>query len=166
MTILESPSPNHAPRRSPISAVVLHDTGGKTAAGALAWFAKIESGVSSHYVIDRDGTIYRCVPEALRAWHAGMSQLWGRDDVNDFSVGVELVDENDAEPYPLAQLVAAVDLVADCCARHRIPLNRIVGHQHIATPYGRKSDPGRDFGWEAFLLQVAQAIVARPKETP
>ena len=43
MLIIDAPSPNRAPRHQPISAIVLHDTGGKTAASALAWFARTES---------------------------------------------------------------------------------------------------------------------------
>lgn len=150
-------SPNRSSRRGVvIDAIVLHDTGGKTAASTLSWFASPASQVSSHYLIDRDGTVYQCVPEEEKAWHAGQSALWGRGEVNEFSLGVELVDDNDADRYPAGQLAALVDLCADCCRRYRIPLNRVVGHEHIAP--GRKSDPGRDFQWYDVLLRIAKLI--------
>lgn len=160
MTIIEAPVP-HKNRRPPVTSpdcLVLHDTGGKTAEGALAWFRDPASQVSSHYLIDKDGTIYRCVPEEERAWHAGHSELFGRPDVNSFSLGIELVDDSDVDAYPAAQLGTLIDLLVDLCRRYRIPLNRVVGHQHIAP--GRKGDPGPDFPWGSVLAQVGARLVA------
>ena len=138
-----------------ISAVVIHDTASKTAEEALSWFADKKSKVSSHFVIDLDGTVYQCVPEDRRAWHAGTSTLHGASEVNDFSVGIEVVDADDSSPYPAAQMDAVETLVADLCERYKIPLNRVVGHQHICVPPGRKQDPGTDWPWRAFLMRVA-----------
>lgn len=106
-------------------------------------------------VIDRDGTIYRVVPDDRVAWHAGKSTLHAQPNVNGFSLGVELVDADDGvnDPYPEAQLNAAAEWCGIACARYRIPLNRIVGHRDIAP--GRKVDPGSDFAWSDFLLRVA-----------
>ena len=94
---VERPSPNHnaRPAGAVISAVVVHDTASKTAEEALSWFAKPASKVSAHFVIDLDGTVYQCVPEDRRAWHAGTSTLHGASEVNDFSVGIEVVDASE-----------------------------------------------------------------------
>ena len=159
MDILERLSPHHRSRKSGsvISAIIIHDTGGKTAESALSWFERPGSGVSSHYVIGKDGVVFRCVPEDRAAWHAGVSSLFGKEQVNEFSIGLEIVDDNDADRYPDAQLTAVVELTADLCKRYGIPLNRVVGHQHIAP--GRKVDPGPDFPWEVFLLKVATLLI-------
>ena len=143
------------PSKSVIDCLVLHDTGGRTAEGALRWFASPEAKVSVHYVVDTDGTVYGVVPEEDgRAWHAGASSLWGKSDLNSRSIGIEIVDPDDAQPYPPAQMRALIELTADIAARRGIWLNRIVGHEHVGEPPGRKVDPGRDFPWERFLLAV------------
>lgn len=162
MNIIEHLVPHRSSREdTPISAIVLHDTGARTAASTLSWFDRPESGVSSHYLVDRDGTTYLCVPEAEKAWHAGLSALWGLDDVNAFSVGIELVDADNQEPYPDEQINALIALTADIASRHGVWLNRIVGHEHVCVPPGRKVDPGVDFDWHNFLLAVAARILAR-----
>lgn len=99
--------------------------------------------------------MWRCVPEAEQAWHAGTSVLHGIPNLNAWSIGLELVDKDDGESYPAAQMAAVAELTADICNRYAIPLNRIIGHADIATPRGRKVDPGGDFAWDAFLLDVA-----------
>ena len=46
--------------------------------------------VSSHFFIERDGSIKQFVSTQKRAWHAGISHYQGRDNCNDFSIGIEL----------------------------------------------------------------------------
>lgn len=168
MTITNRLSPNvsrdahGAPiARKLVNAIVLHDTGGKTAEGALSWFASPASGVSAHYVIGKDGAVYRCVPDDLIAWHAGTSVLWGEEHVNRWSLGIELVDDHDGDLYPEPQVGALIDLTTDLCWRYRIPLNRVVGHEHIAVPRGRKVDPGDDMPWFVLLAAVGRRLAER-----
>src|SRR5437879_11695149 len=91
IVVIDAWSPNYNSRSgAAIDCIVIHDTESDTAAAALSWFESPNSGVSAHYVIDRDGTVYRCVPDELRAWHAGSSELGGRTAVNDFLWGIEI----------------------------------------------------------------------------
>jgi N-acetylmuramoyl-L-alanine amidase len=165
VTITTRLSPHRQPRKaaSRITSVILHDTGGKTAESTLSWFEAPQSKVSSHYLVGKDGRVWLCVPEEQRAWHAGISEneLWGEEDLNETSIGIELVDNNDADPYPDPQVVSLIELLADVCWRHKIPLHRVVGHQHIARPRGRKSDPGRDFDWFRVLAAVGAHVALR-----
>ena len=46
--------------------------------------------VSSHLFIKRTGEIIQFVPFDKRAWHAGVSKYKGRENFNDFSIGIEL----------------------------------------------------------------------------
>lgn len=156
--MIARPSPNHnaRPAGAVIDCLVLHDTEGE-GAGALAWLTDPASGVSCHYLIDRDGTVSQLVPDARRAWHAGESSLYGRGDVNSWSLGIELVDTDDHTPYPAPQWAALVALVATLCQRYAIPLNRVIGHQHIAP--GRKTDPGPDLDWVRLGLDVATVLL-------
>lgn len=74
------PSPNvdaRADGRQP-DLILLHYTGMQTGEAALARLTSAEAKVSSHYVVFEDGRIVQCVPEAMRAWHAGVSSWAGR----------------------------------------------------------------------------------------
>ena len=151
---------NTRPPGARVSALVYHDTGG-TAASAVAWFQDPTSGVSAHYVVAADGRVYSCVAEDRRAWHAGGSALHGVADLNSWSVGVELEDRDDRADYPKPQMDALLALAADLCARYRVPLNRVVGHEHVALPRGRKVDPGPDFPWYWHLCELGRRLAAR-----
>jgi N-acetylmuramoyl-L-alanine amidase len=155
LEIIEATSPHHNARPDPgIDCIVIHDTESATAREALSWFESPESKVSAHYVVDRDGTIYRCVPDARRAWHAGESVVAGRGNVNNFSIGIELAGFA-SQPYPDPQIDAVVDLCVELCGRFpSITLERIVGHEHIAVPAGRKTDPGPHFPWAAVRARI------------
>ena len=131
-----------------VDTVVVHSTVINTLEGTERAFLddKVRR-VSAHYVVDRDGTTVQMVDERRTAWHAGVSELEGRTGVNDFSIGIELVNLNDGkDPYPEAQYQAVVRIVQDLRNRWDVPDSRIVSHAFIARPEGRKSDPvGFDF---------------------
>jgi N-acetyl-anhydromuramyl-L-alanine amidase AmpD len=76
----------------------------------------------------------------------------GRSGVNDFSIGIELVNLNDGfDPFPDEQLQAMRSLVKDIISRH--PIRYIVTHYEVADPPGRKSDPaGFHESWVQGLL--------------
>lgn len=145
----EAPSPNWNERALPVSLVVLHYTGMRTAAEALERMQDPKAEVSAHYMIDEDGTVTRLVDEGKRAWHAGRSYWRGITDVNSASVGIELVNpghEWGYHPFPDAQMEALVPLLAAIMQRHGIPPENVVGHSDIAP--ARKDDPGELFDWE------------------
>ena len=139
----QSPSPNFQEREQGVlvDTIVLHATVFTTAAEVCEHFQKAEPGVSAHYTIDRDGAVFQHVSETKQAFHAGVSEMPdGRTSVNDFSIGIELINLNDGEdPYPEEQLCALELLVKDIRNRH--PIKHVVSHAEIARPLGRKSDP-------------------------
>ena len=98
--------------------------------------------VSAHFVIRRDGELLQFVSCDRRAWHAGQSAWRGRENCNDFSVGVEL-EGLEGSAFEAAQYAALAD-VAHALAR-RYPIAAVVGHEHVAP--GRKGDPGAGFDW-------------------
>lgn len=98
--------------------------------------------VSAHFLIRRDGTLVQFVSCDERAWHAGASSWRGRDNVNDFSVGVEL-EGLEGEVFESPQY-DALAVLARALAR-RYPIEAVAGHEHVAP--GRKRDPGGAFEW-------------------
>ncbi|MGB1547820.1 MAG: N-acetylmuramoyl-L-alanine amidase, partial [Alphaproteobacteria bacterium] len=150
VTVLEHPSPNHEPRPegAAIDTLILHYTGMKTAEAALARLCDPATKVSAHYLIDETGRIYALVPEERRAWHAGEACWQGETNLNDRSVGIELVNpghEFGYRPFPEAQMAALEALLQEILARHPIPAERVLGHSDVAP--GRKTDPGELFDW-------------------
>jgi N-acetylmuramoyl-L-alanine amidase len=150
--VIDLPSPNHGPRPAGVAVdmLVIHFTGLPTAAIALDTLTRDGSGVSAHYTIDEDGTIYRHVAEERRAWHAGAGRWGGCGDINSCSIGIELVNpghEFGYRPFPARQLDAFRALARGILDRHRIRPERVLGHSDTAP--GRKQDPGELFPWRA-----------------
>lgn len=100
-------------------------------------------GVAPHYLIDRNGTVYRLVVDADIAYHAGASKMPdGRTNVNDFSIGIELLDTK-TDKYTDAQYASVNALIAMLKGKYGI--KNVVGHNDIAP--GRKTDPW-NFDWK------------------
>jgi N-acetylmuramoyl-L-alanine amidase len=149
MRRIDRPSPNHDDRGGTvIDMLVLHYTGMKTAEGALARLCDPAAKVSAHYTIDEDGTIYAHVPEARRAWHAGMAYWAGATDINARSIGIELVNpghEFGYREFAQDQIASLITLCHSILMRHPIPSARVLGHSDVAP--ARKDDPGELFPW-------------------
>ncbi|MCB1755995.1 MAG: 1,6-anhydro-N-acetylmuramyl-L-alanine amidase AmpD [Gammaproteobacteria bacterium] len=156
-------SPNHDERPEvPMDLIVIHNIslppgefGGtfiedffcnRLDANAHDYFAEIAGlKVSSHLLIKRDGRVVQFVPFHKRAWHAGASCFEGREQCNDFSIGIEL-EGTDELPYEevqyemLSEIIVALQQTYPTLAQ-----TRLVGHSHIAP--SRKTDPGPAFNW-------------------
>ncbi len=149
MNIISLPSPNHDSRDGhAIDMLVLHYTGMKTAQDALDRLCDANAKVSAHYVVDEDGTIYRLVAESERAWHAGVSSWRGNTNINQRSIGIEIVNpghEFGYRPFPKAQMESVAQLCKGILARHPIPPRNVVAHSDVAP--ARKDDPGELFDW-------------------
>jgi AmpD protein len=166
----KSPSPNYGPRPSQtvVDLVVLHSislppgTYGTAQVQALftnqldwqahPYFQSIEGlQVSAHFFIERQGQLWQFVSCDDRAWHAGVSSHRGRENCNDFSIGIELegLEGDRFEPPQYETLLA---LLSSLAAQY--PLSAIAGHEHIAP--GRKADPGPGMDWD--FLQRASGL--------
>jgi N-acetylmuramoyl-L-alanine amidase len=148
--VIERPSPNCEPRpaKAAIDMLILHYTGMESAAAALMRMCDPAARVSAHYMIDEDGDVTRLVEEAMRAWHAGESWWRGVTNINDRSIGIELVNpghEFDYRHFPELQMAALIDLCHDILSRHAIPPANVLGHSDVAP--ARKQDPGELFDW-------------------
>lgn len=143
---IQSPNCDDRPADAVIDTVVLHATVNPTLQNTTEWFFDTKSQVSSHFSIGKDGSIIQNVSTFNRAWHAGASKdVEGREHLNSFSIGIEIVNLNDGkDPYTPAQIQVVHNLIAHL--KQRFPLRYITSHEYIAVPHGRKSDP-KNFPW-------------------
>ncbi len=163
-------SPNFGPRRGVDrpDMVVIHYTAMKSAKAALKTLCNPETEVSAHYLIAQDGEVLSLVPEAMRAWHAGVGR-WGQvTDVNSHSIGIELANDG-FSPFAAAQMSALLDLLKGIKARWDIRTERIIGHSDMAP--GRKIDPGVRFDWQrlakaGFSVWPEAGVEAEPDAFP
>jgi len=145
---VDSPNQNKRPVGTVIDTIVLHHTSGSSLWSTVSWFKTDKSQVSAHFCVGRDGSIVQFLSTYDRAWHAGVStDAFGRKGVNDFSVGIEIVNKGDGtEEYPEAQL-RALDNLIGVLLRRFPSVKQITSHEYIAEPQGRKNDPIK-FPWE------------------
>jgi N-acetylmuramoyl-L-alanine amidase len=146
------PSPNHneRPDGCRIDTLILHYTGMTSAEAAIRRLCDPRAEVSAHYLVEEDGALHQLVPEARRAWHAGVSFWQGARNLNDRSIGIEIVNpghEFGYRAFPGAQIEVVAALCLDICRRHGIPAERVLAHSDIAP--ARKEDPGELFPWDA-----------------
>lgn len=155
-------SPNHGPRPegAQVDLVLLHsislppgefgsDAIERLFTNRLDWdehpyFGEIRGlEVSAHFLVRRDGSLLQFVSCDRRAWHAGRSSWRGRDNCNDYSIGIELegLEGGLFEPAQYRTLEKLLPALA-----RRYPLRAVAGHEHVAP--GRKADPGAGLDWE------------------
>ncbi len=166
MTPIAAPSPNFDARVRPPDMLLLHYTGMVTGEAALRRLRDPVAKVSAHYLVEEDGQLFALVPEARRAWHAGLASWRGETDVNGMSIGIELVNpghEFGYRDFPIAQIAALIALVGDIRGRWDIPDARILAHSDVAP--ARKTDPGERFPWNT-LAAAGHGLWLEPAAAP
>lgn len=145
-------SPNFGDRRDGLtpSLIVLHYTAMHNAKAALERLCDPASGVSAHYLVGSDGTLWQMVQEQDRAWHAGAGEWRGQTDVNSRSIGIEL-DNSGSHPFSEPQMITLERLLREIMRRWSISAEGVIGHSDMAP--GRKSDPGPRFDWQRLERQ-------------
>ena len=147
----DSPNFNARPADTKINTVIIHYTQIATIEESLQRLTSPKYQVSSHYVIGTEGEIFSLVDEKDRAWHAGVSDWDGVSNLNNNSIGIEIVYQRNEEtwicpPYPEIQIESLKFLLSDIHDRHEINPFYILGHSDVAP--GRKIDPGEALPWE------------------
>lgn len=128
---------------------------GELDTGADPSFAELaDVCVSAHFVVDRKGSITQFVPVSKRAWHAGESSWKGRDNCNDYSIGIEMIGD-EKQPFTQAQYCETARLCRVLMKRFpEMSRQRIVGHQDVAPT--RKWDPGQQWEWAKFHRSLSR----------
>ena len=155
MKIISIYSPNFNKKKRPnksIQFIVIHYTGMQSERESIERLCNPESRVSSHYLIGQNGAIYRLVEDNKVAWHAGKS-CWGKyKNLNENSIGIELVNKGHEFGYTNfknRQLSSLIKISKKLIKKYKIKKKNVVGHSDIAPL--RKLDPGEKFPWEKLV---------------
>ena len=147
-------SANHSAKSRPksiIKFIVIHYTGMQSERACIRRLTSKSKKVSTHYLINRKGNVTRMVDEKKTAWHAGKSKWKNFTNLNDQSIGIELVNKGHQfgyEKFSKKQISNLTLLCKRLIKKYKIKKQNIVGHSDIAPL--RKKDPGENFPW--FLL--------------
>ena len=161
MQIIEIFSPNYDRKKrtaKSVQIIVFHYTGMQSERESIKKLCNPNSKVSSHYVINRRGRIFRLVQDSYVAWHAGKS-CWGRyKNLNENSIGIELENKGHQFGYTNfknKQISSLIKLCNQLIKKYKIKKKNIIGHSDIAPL--RKVDPGEKFPWK-YLSQSKVGI--------
>ena len=150
INVIYSPNFDQKKRSSKsIKLLVIHYTGMQSERESIMRLCNPKYKVSSHFVINQNGKIYRLVPDHQTAWHAGKS-CWGKyKNLNKNSIGIELVNkghEFDYTNFKKKQLSSLIKICKILIKKYKIKKRNIVGHSDISPL--RKIDPGEKFPWK------------------
>jgi N-acetylmuramoyl-L-alanine amidase len=132
-----------------IKFLIFHYTGMRKESDAINRLTNIQSEVSSHYLIKRNGTINLMVPDLYVAWHAGKSSWKGFKSLNKNSIGIEISNPGHEHTYinfSKKQIQSILYLSKSLIKKYKIKSSNVLGHSDIA-PF-RKKDPGEKFPWK------------------
>ena len=109
----------------------------------------VNSKVSCHYFIKRNGQIILMIPDLYIAWHAGKSNWDKKNSLNRNSIGIEISNKGHQfgyQKFTKTQILSLINLSKYLIAKYNIKKNNILGHSDIA--FDRKKDPGEKFPWK------------------
>jgi len=145
-------SPNFNSKKRTIKSIrfiIIHYTGMKKESEAINKLTDIQSEVSCHYLIKKNGEIITMVPESYIAWHAGKSSWGSYKSLNKNSIGIEITNpghEFKYRKFSKKQISSLLKLSKFLIKKYKINRKNILGHSDIAPE--RKKDPGEKFPWK------------------
>jgi N-acetylmuramoyl-L-alanine amidase len=145
-------SPNFNPikrSKKQIKFIIFHYTGMKKESAAIKKLTNIQSEVSSHYLIKKNGEIFTLVPDLYIAWHAGKSSWKNYVSLNKNSIGIEISNpghEFKYKKFSNKQIISLLKLSKFLIKKYKVDPKNILGHSDIAP--SRKKDPGEKFPWK------------------
>jgi N-acetylmuramoyl-L-alanine amidase len=132
-----------------IKFLIFHYTGMKKESDAIKRLTNIQSEVSSHYLIKKNGDIVVMVPDLYVAWHAGKSFWKNFKSLNKNSIGIEISNpghEHNYVNFSKKQIQSILNLSKLLIKKYKIKSCNVLGHSDVA-PF-RKKDPGEKFPWK------------------
>ena len=152
MKIFSNFSPNHSKKmrmRKNIKFIIIHYTGMQSEIESIKRLKDPSSKVSCHYLINRKGEIIQMVKDSYIAWHAGKSKWKNYNNLNSYSIGIELINKGHDfgyQNYSINQIKSLINLCKILKKKYSIKKENFLGHSDIAPL--RKTDPGEKFPWK------------------
>ena len=152
MQIKRNPSLNYSKKirqKKSIKFIIIHYTGMQSEIASIKRLKNRKAKVSCHYLISRKGEITQMVKENKVAWHAGKSKWKNFNNLNDSSIGIELVNKGHEfgyQNFSKNQIASLISLCKFLKKKYMIKKENFLGHSDIAPL--RKLDPGEKFPWE------------------
>lgn len=171
-SVVSVPTPNIGEGVNTVEGIVLHHTAAKDRKSAIHTLTTPEFEVSSHVVIDVNGTRYVLASPEQITWHAGRSSLHGRTRCNDFTVGIEFQGNTEVKPLTERQIASAIEYICPLIEKYHIPLENIVTHEMIRNEWIEtqndtvcltKSDivPGE---YDRFMIALTERLKSESEE--
>jgi N-acetylmuramoyl-L-alanine amidase len=135
--------------KSNVKFVIIHYTGMQSEIESFKRLKSEKSKVSCHYFINRKGSITQMIKDNQVAWHAGKSKWKTFKNLNENSIGIELVNKGikfGYQNFSKPQLTSLINLCKNLKKKYAIGCENFLGHSDIAPL--RKLDPGEKFPWE------------------
>ncbi len=129
--------------------LIIHYTGMQSARVSIKRLLDSRFKVSTHYMIDRNGVVFKMVDDNKVAWHAGKSKWKNCNNLNKYSIGIEIQNKGhfkNYQKYKKNQINSLVKLIKILMKKYKIQKENVLGHSDIAPL--RKLDPGEKFPWE------------------
>ena len=121
---------------------------------AIKRLTNVNSKVSSHFFIKKNGEVVLMVPLKYIAWHVGRSKWKNFNLLNKYSVGIEIQNPGHSFKYPAfnkKQILSSIKLCKFLKKELNINKKNILGHSDVS--YTRKKDPGEKFPWKLFAKE-------------
>ena len=163
---IDWPSPNvDSTLRTEVSGVILHHTAEPTIQRSIEVLTSSRRKVSTHALIDTDGTRYIMARPEQVAWHAGPSVLNGREGCNRFTIGIEFQGNTLEAPLTDDQIQSAIEYLLPIMRSYDIPLENVVTHEMVRQAYKQKYPNRRCYDkvditqdeYRRFMPQLRQA---------
>ena len=152
MVITDNKSLNYSKKtrlKTNIRFLILHYTGMQSARVSLNRLKNPKSKVSCHYFVDRNGKVCRMVEDNKTAWHAGKSKWKHFNNLNKYSIGIEIQNKGhyiNYQNFTKKQIFSLIQLIKKLLKKYKIKKENVLGHSDIAPL--RKLDPGEKFPWK------------------
>ncbi len=133
---IEYPTQNyHRGLNNDVEGVILHHTALPTIERSLEMLTLPKNIVSTHCLIDTDGTRYILAQPGIVTYHAGLSELNGREKCNEFCIGIEFQGNTVEQPLTDDQISSAIEYLLPVIEQYHIPLKNIVTHETVRANY-------------------------------
>lgn len=162
-------TPNLSSGTKDIRFILLHYDGATNETSAINWMTQKGSNVSSDLHISKSGKITQLAPFNKITWHAGKSEWKGLVGLNKYSIGIEQQNPNAKAIWTEVQIKTVIE-VCRALVKAYPSITEILAHSEVATPKGRKDDPGPNFPMarvrkEVFGENAAKSTTVKKKTT-